>query len=437
MQLDLFPKQEQFFLLENRVNVFSGGIQSSKTTTGALRFLVKGLLKHRDPLDNFVVGADTYKTLAQATIPTLMRFIRPYGTLNMSDAVFTTHWGSHVYFRTGTHPDSFEGISRVRRGWLDEGGKCSLYFFENMDGRCAPLEAPMDITTTPYAMNYLAKMCKDAQSGKRTDVSLMHCKSVESPYFSKKEYERQRGLLDPRRFRMKYDGEFGHMEGLVFDIYEDCVIPSQPLDQPEYYAGIDWGYHPDPFCLVVRAVVHTPIGAVHYRVAEYYRNFLIMEDIVQLVKSWHALYKFRAIYCDPSQPANISALCKGNVPAMGGCNDIRPGLDAHYALMKSGRFFIFGDANPLGLDEYSTYHYREKRELAMDDDLKKKDKLPVDQNNHGIDADRYVSIELEGRTAEKRTPRTPEANPEPKQDIAKRLAWLKRGGTSSGGSPYG
>lgn len=276
MELKLFPKQDEYFHLGNRINVFSGGIQSSKTTTGALRFVMKGLLVHRDPSDNFIIGADTYKTLHQATIPTFMRFAKPYGVLNQGKAEFVTHWGSHVYFRTGTHPESFEGIARVRRGWLDEGGKCTLYFFENMDGRCASLGSPMDITTTPYAMNWLAKMCRDAKAKKRTDVSLVHCKSIESPYFNREEYDRQKALLDPRRFKMKYDGEFGAMEGLVYDIYEDCLVPTQPLEDPTYYGGVDWGYFPDPFALVIRAVDK---HGCHWRVGEYYRNYLTITDL--------------------------------------------------------------------------------------------------------------------------------------------------------------
>ncbi len=427
MRISLFPKQEEFFQLANQVNLFSGGIQSSKTTTGALRFLMKGLLVHRDPEDNFIVAADTYKTLRQATVPTFMKFARQYGRMKYGMAEFKTHWGSTVYFRTGTEPDSAEGIPKVRRVWLDEGGKVSLYFWENLMGRAAPLEAPIDISTTPYAHNWLAKLGLDAKAGRRADVSLVHCKSVESPYFSKKEYARQKTLLDPRRFAMKYDGEFGKMEGLVFDIYEQCLTHSKLLPAgTKYYAGIDWGYYPDPFALVIRAV--TPDG-VHYRVGEYYKNYLTSAQIVDVVKSYHGLYKFERAICDPSQPKAIEELCQGGIPAVGANNEIRYGIDKHYELMKSGRFFIFEDQNPLGIDEYSTYHYREQRELAFDDDLKEKDKMPVDANNHGVDSDRYLTTELLPYTGERKAPKQAATGEAPK-DLQKRIAWLKKGGSS-------
>jgi phage terminase large subunit len=159
----------------------------------------------------------------------------------MNRAEFKTHWGSTVYFRTGKIPDSAEGIPRVRRVWLDEGGKVTRYFWENLEGRAAPLSVPIDITTTPYAMNWLARMVKDARRGKRTDVSIVHCRAVESPYFSKDEYERQKRLLDPVRFRMKYDGEFGQMEGLVYPHYEDCLIQSRKLESARLITAVSTG----------------------------------------------------------------------------------------------------------------------------------------------------------------------------------------------------
>lgn len=420
----MFAKQETYFLLQNQINIFSGGIQSAKSTTGAMRFLHHGLLKHRAEDDTFLIAADTYKTLHQATIPTFKRFCRQFGTMNEAKAEFKTHWGSTVYFRTGTDPESAEGITNCRRVWLDEGGKVTLYFFENLMGRAARLEAPVDITTTPYAMNWLGKMVDDMKRGKRDDVSLVHCKSIESPYFSKKEYERQKRLLDPRRFKMKYEGEFGQMQGLVYDLYEKTLIKSRPLPQgTKFYAGIDWGYFPDPFVLVLRAV--TPEG-FQFRVAEYYKNYLTMSDIVALCKSWQGLYRIEHFYCDPSQPGSIAELCKNGIPASGAINEIRLGLDKHYELMKTERFYIFEDQNPLGVDEYSQYHYRERRELGVEDDLKEKDRVPVDQANHGLDADRYLTVMIDAVSMGRRDPKVPGQRDDGPIDLQTKIARLRQ-----------
>jgi PBSX family phage terminase large subunit len=421
----LFPKQAEFFALNNRINVYVAGIQSAKTTTGSLKMLYEGVLKNQRPDANFIIASDTYKTLSQATIPSFMKFAKPFGTLNRQAGEFKTHWGSTIYLRTATDPESMEGITNVYRVWLDEAGKISRYFFENAMGRAAFKQAPIDITTTPYSMNWLADLCKEAREGKRSDVSMVQCRSIDSPYFPREEYERQKTLLDPRRFAMKYEGQFGKMEGLVYDHINLCK--SFPLPSgTRYFGEIDWGYSPDPFCFVIRAV--TPDNK-HYRVFEYYRNFLTISDIVDVVRNFNNLYHLEMTYCDPSQPAHIEELNRAGVPAMGSNNDIRYGIDKHYELIKTDRFWIFEDMCPIGIDEYNAYHYPEPSELSFDQGSRKKDQLPVDKDNHGCDADRYASVMILDGITQKRSPKAPHDNQRPK-DLAKRLDWLKRGGAS-------
>lgn len=423
-KIQLFPKQAQFYELNNRINIYVGGIQSGKTSGGAIK-MYTSQLQNKSPDDNFIIAADTYKTLSQATVPKFLKYMKPYGRMSGQTASFKTFWGSTVYFRTGTDPESLEGITNVRRIWIDEGGKVSKYFFENVMGRAAFLQCPIDITTTPYALNWLSLLCSDALSGKRDDVSVVQCRSIDSPYFPKEEYERQKGLLDPRRFAMKYEGVFGKMEGLVYDRYDEVLVQSFQLPPGTvYYAGIDWGYSPDPFTLVVRAV--TP-EKIHYRVFEYYRNFLTIPDVCNVVKSLNAVWNFKGVYCDKSQPAHIAELNKCGIPAMPSDNEIRFGLDKHYALMKEGRFFIFKDMNPIGIDEYSTYTYREPKELKPEENSNKKHQLPVGQNDHGLDCDRYLTVELEKAFGERRVPKAPHDSGRPK-DLSAKIAWLKRGG---------
>jgi hypothetical protein len=268
----------------------------------------------------------------------------------------------------------------------------------------------------------MAKDVKATKEGKRSDINVIQLKSVDSPYFPKDEFERQRQLLDPRRFAMKYEGVFGDMQGLVFDTLNLCQ--SMPLPAgTKYYAALDWGYNPDPFALVIRAV--TP-DKIHYRVGEYYKNFLTISDICQIVKARHQLFNFQAVVCDPSQPANIQELCNKGIPAMGANNEIRYGIDKHYALIQDKRFWIFEDMNQYGIDEYKTYHYPEEKELKPDEDSK--ERLPVDKSNHGIDCDRYLSLFLETTTERILTPKVQVDNQSMPKDNEGRLRWLKRGG---------
>lgn len=419
--LELFDKQSEFFHSDNRINIYIGGIQSGKTTCGALKMVLKGVLNHVDSEDNFIICADTYKTLSQATLPKFLSFAKQYGRLNRQSGEFKTVYGSTVYCRTSTEPESMEGITNVRRIWIDEAGKVSRYFFENCMGRAAFKTAPIDITTTPYSMNWLSEVYKHFREGKRNDVFATQCRSIDSPYFPKEEYERQRGLLDPHRFKMKYEGHFGVMEGLVFPQINLCKSFGMPAGT-KYYAGMDWGFR-DPFCLVVRAL--TPEGR-HYRVAEYYRSHLTIAEIIDVARSFNAIYHFEMCYCDPSQPAHIEELNRQGIKAVGAINDIRPGLDAHYQLIKEERFFIFEDMNPLGIDEYRQYHYPEERDLKIDETRSAKYELPVDQFSHGIDSDRYITMGTRVYDGERLVPKVPIDQTKAPLDIAKRIAWLKQ-----------
>lgn len=392
MGLDLYDKQDQIWE-ESRPEVrnllFCGGIQTGKTTIGGA-WSTREAFNYKPPNgklseDTGIIAAPTYKILQQATLPKFLSINLGYGTYNKQENVFSYPWGFKVYMRTATKPESMEGISNCRYVWLDEGGMVPRYFYENCMGRVARLLGRVLVTSTPYAMNWLAELAEGALKGTRDDTRLVQVRCIDSPFFPKSEYERQQKLLDPRRFAMKYMGQFGKMQGLV---YEDLpMVQSHMLPQgTKFYFGCDWG-HTDPFVLVVRAV--TP-DQVHYRVDEYYKVGMIASQMFDVVLSKHALYNFQHGWGDPSRPEYIKELSNRGIPISPGNNDIRIGIDKQLELMRTRRWFMFEDMCPNGKDEYETYHYPEPKEAAFDQDQKEQN--PVDANNHGCDADRYCTM---------------------------------------------
>lgn len=391
--LVLYDKQDQIWN-ERRPSIrnliFAGGIQCGKTTLGGA-FMTRASYEiglecgFRNCQDTLIIAAPTYKILQQATLPKFLAMNERWGTYNKQENVFRFRWGLTVYMRTATKPESMEGISNCRGAWGDEGGLFPRYFYDNLMGRVARLQGFLLFTTTPYAMNWLAELADETLKNKRDDTLLVQARSVDSPYFPQAEFDRQRKLLDFRRFAMKYMGQFGKMQGLVYPELPMCM--SKPLPQgTKYYFGVDWG-HTDPFVLVVRAV--TPQG-VHYRVDEYYKTGLIASEIFDIVRARHALYRFERGWADPSRPEYIEELERLGIPIVPGTNDIRLGIDKQMELMRSQRWFMFEDMNPNGKDEYETYHYPEPKELKFDDDSKEQN--PVDSHNHGCDADRYCTV---------------------------------------------
>ena len=97
---------------------------------------------------------------------------------------------------------------------MDEAGKCSRLFQINVLGCVARLKGQVLYTSTPYAMNWLHNdVEKPCLSGQRKDIKLIRFSSAHNPSFPPEEFERQRQILDPRMFRMKYCGIHERMQG--------------------------------------------------------------------------------------------------------------------------------------------------------------------------------------------------------------------------------
>lgn len=327
------------------------------------------------------------------------------GQYSKTDAVFKTHWGTHIWFRTSTDPDSVVGIARVQAVWGDEAGKYSLYFWENIQGRASPMNAPILLTTSPYTLNWIYKdLIKPHRDGKRPEVMLIQAKSVENPYFNKDAYELARATMDPRRFNMMYGGEWGRMEGLVYNCWDADVNLVKPFRLPpgtRFVGGIDWGYNPDPFVYVVRAI--TPEGE-HFQVSEFYKTGLTITDCIKHMKQQAQVWGIQVSYCGKDQPGYVEECRRHGVSVIPADNDIARGVDAHYELIKTRRYKIFEGTSPYTLDELDTYHYPEPKDLQPDQSAKPQ--TPVGQNDHCLDANRYVTISTH-RSQMRTSPYTP------------------------------
>ena len=121
-------------------------------------------------------------------------------------------------------------------------------------------------------------------------------------------------------------------------------------------------------------------------------------------------YGIEAFYCDPAEPAYIAQFQQAGVSAVEAVNDIRPGIDAvkqRLAVAGDGRprLRFLRSANsdtdpdlelakkPLGVrDEITAYVYPKAA------DGKPVKEIPVDDNNHGMDAMRYAVMGIDNST---------------------------------------
>ena len=348
--------------------------------------------RYTNESDNFLVTSPTYKILYQSTLPPFLALNEGCGEYDRKNEAFKIYGGGTVYFRTGKDPDSIIGITNIRHILCDEAGKYVRYFWDNIQARAAFKDCPITIVTSPYSLDWLYTdfirpyLAGDPYTHKKT--CLIQASSIENPYFPRESWETAKKKMDTRRFNMIFGGQFDRAEGLVYDCIDMQTIEVDHFAIPEsarVIAGIDWGFT-DPFVIVPRAIV----DGVHYQICEYYRTQQRVTDMIEAARMMVNLYGVERFYCDPSRPDLIAEFNLHGLPATAAENEIEKGIEYHYELIKTGKYKIFRGLSPHTLDEYSTYHYPEPRDLMPDQ--KQRDQLPVDQTNHAMDGNRYTTL---------------------------------------------
>lgn len=353
--------------------------------------MLKKMSKNPGKGCNFIITSPTYKILSQSTLPPFLRLMDGLGKYHRQDAVFEMDSGATCYFRTATDPDSIVGVTDVYGIWGDEAGLYGLYFWENIQARAAFRKAQILLTTSPYTMNWVFKdLIRPKQKSKdaRPDVEYLKAKSTDNPYFPAEYYERMRDTMDERRFRAMFGGDFEKMEGLVYDCFDEDLNSVTPFPLPSgtrYYAGIDFGTTA-PFVVIVLAI--TPTGE-RYQILERYKTGLTVLDMIAVCKQLKQYYPIELFFADPSAPGYIEEFSRAGLPCTGANNSIMQGIGLVYELVKTKRYKLFRGDNKFTIDEFEMYHYpSEKEEIKADTDIK--DRVPVKQHDHAMDALRYV-----------------------------------------------
>lgn len=172
-------------------------------------------------------------------------------------------------------------------------------------------------------------------------------------------------------------GDWGVTEGLVFKDFGQAQIP----DGARLYGyGCDFGFSSDPAAVV----------AVWQRGEEIYLDEIIYQtgltntDLSNLMKS-NGIRTIDKIVADSAEPKSIEDLFRAgwNVhPAKKGPDSIRFGLD----FMMSKKLFITPTSRNL-LKEFYSYTWRQDKNGKWLPE-------PVDAFNHGIDAARYLCMDI-------------------------------------------
>jgi hypothetical protein len=399
-----------------RVMLMCSGTGGGKSSFGSI-WTENVVAKHKNEACNFIVATPTYKIMTQSTLFALLKvFTSGRGwKLNKNDMVITHNkWKVNILLRTGENPNSCEGVQDCIGGWGDEAGQFSRLFYENFQSRTSFRQAPLLLTTTPYTIGWMVRdLIQPFEKGLRSDVGYVHFTSIENPAFSKEEFERQRGLLSPEAFARRYEGMHAKMQGLVYSSYSEGVNVIEDTafqGKVRYFGGVDWGYSPDPFAIVIRAVL--PDGR-HIDVKTYKQTHKVPSEKVQVASALQALYPVEFWICGHDEPGSIQEFNNAGLRAIQcvvGKNSVEERIEKHNELIRTKRYFIFRSSYEDLDDEYNNYYRHPETGTPEGED-------------HLIDASGMISHYLSTFYVKKHVPTVPgseKANPRPFSTFTKR-----------------
>ena len=169
------------------------------------------------------------------------------------------------------------------------------------------------------------------------------------------------------------------MEGLVYKQFDrDTHLFDQYTHRVpvmSVYVGVDFGFT-NPTAIIR---IEHDIDNHFWVTTEWYKREKLMPEIIEQAK----IMKGNAYYPDPAEPDRIEEMRRAGINIHDVSKDLEAGIGTVQSLFKQNRLHIHKDCENL-ISELETYRYAEARpELNLPEE-------PVKENDHGLDALRYV-----------------------------------------------
>lgn len=181
----------------------------------------------------------------------------------------------------------------------------------------------------------------------------------------------------------EYNCCFHSTEGLVYPEFSTTLVPSFPLPEGQRVGGIDFGWR-NPFAALWGVLDEQDILWIR-------QERYVSETPLHEHRRWLQAQGRVIWYADPAGRTEIEELRAANLVVRKGDNEIRSGIAAITARIRTGRLKVSEDTCPALVREAQLYRYPTPQERSL------LGENPVDQNNHALAALRYLISRLDAR----------------------------------------
>jgi phage terminase large subunit len=301
-------------------------------------------------------------------------------------------------------------------GYIQEATECSENDWEMCTSRMrnfvVPYQQLIGDCNPDKPTHWLKKRCDKGQT------TMMISYHEDNPVLFDKGLWTEKGLIyratldklsGARRSRL-YLGQWVAAEGLVYENWDPQIhminLHDLPPTWPQWdrYWSIDWGFtHP----FVWKEWSENPETGQLIRTREIYQTKMIVEDLAKWIMDLTGgVYQPRAIICDHDPGDRATFERHTGYMTLPAYKEIRPGIQAvekrlRHDWCKNGPGLLYLRDALVNLDlslkeaglptcteeEYDGYVWDKGHNEEVNS---KKDELPVDKSNHGMDSDRYM-----------------------------------------------
>lgn len=385
-----------FWRFKGRYRVCKGSRASKKSKTMAL-WLITSLMQYKDA--NALVVRKTERTLRDSCYADLKWAMNRLGVLDRfkcttSPLELTYETGQKILFRGLDDPLKITSIT-VEKGylcwlWLEEAYEITSetafdMLNESIRGAIPEetgLFKQVTLTLNPWnEHHWIKKRFFDAKDDNILAITTNYTCNEWLDETDKKLFEEMK-KNNPRRYQVAGLGEWGQVDGLVYENWEESAFDLAKIIQistVQSVFGLDYGYTHDPtafFCGLIDTESKTL-----WVFDEMYKKGLSNEAIAnEIIQMGYAKERIRADAAEPKSNDRLRQLGLTRLmPAIKGPDSIRNGID----FIQGYRIIIHPKCVNF-LTEIGSY--------VWDTDKKTGEKInrPIDDFNHLMDAMRYA-----------------------------------------------
>jgi hypothetical protein len=376
--LDPDPWQRDLLLSGDRQLLLNCSRQSGKSTVvsalalhtalftpGALVLLVSPSLRQSGEIYRKVL--DGYHALG-----------RPLPAVHETQAGLELANGSRVLCLPGREQTirAFGGVNLLV---LDEAARVPDALYSSVRPMLAVSRGRLVALSTPFGQRgWFYREWEGDGPWKKVRVTWRDCPRI-TPEFIAEETR----ALGPAWVDQEYNALFTAMEGLVYPDFPAAVVEEWPNPEGKRVGGIDFGWR-NPFAAVWGVLDRDDVLRIE---AERYARQTPLHEHAAALRALPGV----TWYADPAGRTETEELRAAGLVVRPGANDLRAGIAAVTARLRTGRLKVHGPACPNLLAEARLYRYPTATERAL------LGENPVDANNHALAALRYLISRIDAR----------------------------------------